>query len=234
MLIPKLPTVEQQIWRLRKQTRHDLGREKFIKVMWDWKDEYHEKINNSLRRTGGSFDWTREAFTMDANLSAAVNETFIRLHDEGIIYRANRLVNWCPALSTTLSNIELDNKELDGRTLLSVPGYQRKVEFGVITTFQYEVDATNEKIEIATTRPETILGDTAIAVNPKDGRYQHLIGKKARHPFIERLIPIIADPYVSMDFGTGCLKVTPGRFAPTRVSLCTLTFAQLTIPMTSN
>ncbi|CAD6572663.1 MAG: valine--tRNA ligase [Alectoria sarmentosa] len=195
--------VEQQIWRLQKQTRHDLGREKFIKVMWDWKDEYHGKINNALRRTGGSFDWTREAFTMDGNLSAAVNETFVRLHDEGIIYRANRLVNWCPALSTTLSNIELDNKELDGRTLLQVPGYQRKVEFGVITTFQYEIDATTERIEIATTRPETILGDTAIAVNPEDGRYKHLIGKKARHPFVERLLPIIADPYVSMDFGTG-------------------------------
>ena len=160
---------------------------------------------------GGSFDWTREAFTMDGNLSAAVTETFVRLHDEGIIYRANRLVNWCTKLNTAISNLEVDNKELEGRTLLDVPGYERKVEFGVIVHFQYEIDGTYEKIEVATTRPETMLGDTGIAVNPKDERYKHLIGKKARHPFIDRLMPIFADDYVDPEFGTGAVKITPAH-----------------------
>lgn len=148
---------------------------------------------------------------MDANLSAAVTETFVRLYDEGIIYRANRLVNWCTQLNTAISNIEVDNRELQGRTLLDVPGYTRKVEFGVITHFNYEIDGTGEKIEVATTRPETMLGDTAIAVNPKDERYQRFIGKNARHPFVDRLMPIIADDYVDPEFGTGAVKITPAH-----------------------
>jgi valyl-tRNA synthetase len=160
---------------------------------------------------GNSFDWSREAFTMDANLTAAVTETFVQLHDEGVIYRANRLVNWCTKLNTALSNLEVDNKELDGRTLLDVPGYDRKVEFGVIVHFQYELDGSNEKIEVATTRPETMLGDTGIAVNPKDERYKHLVGRKARHPFVDRLLPIIADDYVDPEFGTGAVKLTPAH-----------------------
>lgn len=156
-------------------------------------------------------DWSREAFTMDANLSAAVTETFVRLHDEGIIYRANRLVNWCTKLNTAISNLEVDNKELEGRTLLDVPGYDRKVEFGVIVHFNYEIDGTGEKIEVATTRPETMLGDTAIAVNPNDERYKHFVGKYARHPFVDRLMPIIADDYVDPEFGTGAVKITPAH-----------------------
>lgn len=160
---------------------------------------------------GGSFDWTREAFTMDENLSAAVTETFVKLHEEGIIYRANRLVNWCTILNTALSNLEVDNKEIEGRTLLDVPGYDRKVEFGVLTHFSYEMDGMEENIEVATTRPETMLGDTAIAVHPNDERYKHLLGKFARHPFVDRLIPIVADDYVDPEFGTGAVKITPAH-----------------------
>lgn len=149
---------------------------------------------------------------MDENLSAAVTETFVKLHEEGVIYRANRLVNWCTKLNTALSNLEVVNKELTGRTLLDVPGYEKKVEFGVIVHFQYPIEGSDEKIEVATTRIETMLGDTGIAVNPKDSRYTHLVGKTALHPFIEgRKLPIIADDYVDMEFGTGAVKLTPAH-----------------------
>lgn len=203
--------VENMLWRREKKTRHDIGREALVKRIWEWKGDYHKKINSVLRRMGGSFDWTREAFTMDENLSAAVTETFVQLHEEGIIYRENRLVNWDVKLNTSLSNLEVVNKELEGRTLLDVPGYDRKVEFGVITHFQYEIDGTNEKIEVATTRPETMLGDTGIVVNPKDPRYTHLHGKKAKHPFTDRLLPIVADEYADMEFGSGAVKMTPAH-----------------------
>ncbi|KAI4228106.1 MAG: hypothetical protein L6R36_001886 [Xanthoria steineri] len=203
--------VENMLWRREKKTRHDLGREAMVKRIWEWKEEYHMNINSALRRMGGSFDWTREAFTMDENCSAAVTETFVQLHEEGIIYRANRLVNWCTKLNTTVSNLEVDNKDLEGRTLIDVPGYEKKVEFGVLTHFQYEIEGTSEKIGVATTRPETMLGDTGIAVNPKDNRYTHLIGKNAIHPFVDRLLPIIADDYVDAEFGTGAVKMTPAH-----------------------
>ena len=203
--------VENMLWRREKKTRHDLGRPKFVSTVWEWKEDYHRFINESLRRIGSSFDWTREAFTMDANLSAAVTETFVRLHEEGIIYRANRLVSWCVKLNTALSNLEVDNKELEGRTLLDVPGYDRKVEFGVITHFNYQLDGSDEKIEVATTRPETMLGDSGIAVNPTDQRYTHLIGRFAKHPFVDRLMPIFADEYVDKEFGTGAVKITPAH-----------------------
>ena len=123
-------------------------------------------------------------------------ETFCRLHEEGYIYRENKLINWCVKLNTALSNLEVDNKEVEGRTLLDVPGYDRKVEFGVLTFFHYEIEG-GERIQVATTRPETLLGDSAIAVHPQDHRYKHLLGKNATHPFVDRLMPIIADEYVS-------------------------------------
>ncbi|KAE8141010.1 valyl-tRNA synthetase mitochondrial precursor [Aspergillus pseudotamarii] len=203
--------VEKMLWKKEKKTRHDLGREVFTDRVWEWKHEYHANIKNALRRVGGSFDWSREAFTMDPNLSAAVTETFVRLHEEGIIYRANRLVNWCVALNTSLSNLEVENKEVEGRTLLDVPGYEKKVEFGVLTHFCYEIDGTKERIEIATTRPETMIGDTGIAVHPEDKRYQQLIGKFAKHPFVDRLLPIVADTDVDPEFGTGAVKITPAH-----------------------
>ena len=161
--------------------------------------------------TAGSFDWTREAFTLDEKLSAAVMETFIRLHDEGLIYRANRLVNWCTRLSTSLSKLELENKELDGRTLLAVPGYDRKVEFGTLQHFFYEIEDSQERISCATTRIETMLGDTGIAVHPTDERYMHLIGKHAKHPYLDRTLPIFADEYVDKSFGSGAVKITPAH-----------------------
>ncbi|RDL36863.1 Valyl-tRNA synthetase-like protein [Venustampulla echinocandica] len=204
--------VENMLWRREQKTRHDLGRTEFVKTVWDWKNEYHTNINAVLRRMGGSFDWTREAFTMDDNFAAAVTETFVTLHDQGIIYRANRLVNWCTKLNTALSNLEVFNKELTGRTLLDVPGYAKKVEFGIIVHFKYKLEGSDETIEVATTRIETMLGDTGIAVHPDDERYKHLVGKNAVHPFIEgRLMPIVADDYVEKDFGTGAVKITPAH-----------------------
>ncbi|QIW95421.1 hypothetical protein AMS68_000939 [Peltaster fructicola] len=204
--------VENMLYHRRNGlTRHDLGREKFVETVWEWKEEYHKKINTVLGRLGASVDWTREAFTMDANLSAAVLQTFTQLHDEGLIYRANRLVNWCTKLSTALSNLEVDQKELEGSTKLDVPGYEKKIEFGSIWNFRYPIDGTDEFIEVATTRPETMLGDSGVAVHPSDERYKHLLGKKVKHPFVDRLLPIFGDETVEKDFGTGAVKITPAH-----------------------
>ncbi|KAL6303664.1 tRNA synthetases class I-domain-containing protein [Sparassis latifolia] len=207
--------VERRLFKTSGRTRHDLGREKFIDTVWDWKNDYQERITNQMRRLGGSFDWERVAFTMNENLSKAVVENFCRLHEDGILYRANRLVNWCVRLNTTLSNLEVEQKQLTGRTLLNVPGYdaKEKFEFGVITSFGYPIEGSaDEKIIVATTRPETMLGDTAIAVHPDDPRYKHLHGKFAVHPFLGRKIPIITDAIVvDMEFGTGAVKITPAH-----------------------
>ena len=203
--------VEKMIMRQEGKTRQDLGRAELVKRIWEWKEKYHGNINLALKRMGGSLDWTREAFTMNPNFTAAVTETFCKLHEEGFIYRSNKLVNWCTALNTSLSNLEVDNKELEGRTMLEVPGYGKKIEFGVITYFQYEVEGSNEKLEVATTRPETMLGDTGIAVNPKDERYAHLVGKYVTHPFVNRRLPIFTDDYVDVNFGSGAVKMTPAH-----------------------
>jgi valyl-tRNA synthetase len=203
--------VEKMLARREGKTRHDLGREKFIERTMDWKNEYHQHLTHTLKRMGGSFDWSREGFTMDKNGARAVTESFVRMHEDGLIYRSNRLVNWCVQLNTALSALEVDNKDLTGRTVLSVPGYERKVEFGVLTHFKYQIEGTDQFIEIATTRPETMLGDSGIAVHPKDERYKHLVGKQARHPFVDRLMPIVADEYVDPEFGTGAVKLTPAH-----------------------
>jgi valyl-tRNA synthetase len=204
--------VENMLYHRRNgMTRHDLGREKFVDLVWEWKEEYHMKINKVMRRLGGSMDWTRESFTMSPTLSAAVRQTFTQLHDEGLIYRANRLVNWCTKLNTSLSNLEVDQKELEGSTKLDVPGYEKKIEFGCLWNFKYPVDGSKETIEVATTRPETMLGDTGVAVHPDDERYKHLLGKKVKHPFVDRLLPIFADDTVDKEFGTGAVKITPAH-----------------------
>jgi valyl-tRNA synthetase len=204
--------VENMLWRKKEQTRHDLGRPKFVEVVQEWKEEYHQNINRVLKRMGGSFDWTREAFTMDKHFTGAVTETFVSLHDQGLIYRDNKLVNWCTKLNTALSNLEVVNKELSGPTKLDVPGYDKKIEFGVIVHFKYPIEGTDELIEVATTRIETMLGDTGIAIHPGDKRYAHLVGKNAIHPFIPgRLLPIIEDEYVDESFGTGAVKLTPAH-----------------------
>ncbi|CAD6904618.1 unnamed protein product [Tilletia controversa] len=209
--------VEKRLAKFEGKSRYDYGREAFLEKVFSWKDEYQGRISNQMRRLGASYDFNREAFTMDEVRSKAVTEAFCRLHEDGIIYRANRLVNWCCKLNTTLSNLEVDQKQLNGRTLMNVPGYPDnvRIEFGVIVSFAYEIEGSEsgERIVVATTRPETMLGDTAVAVHPKDPRYTHLHGKFLKHPFIpDRKIPIVADDItVDMEFGTGAVKITPAH-----------------------
>ena len=204
--------VEKKLQREEGVTRHDLGREKFLERVFEWKDVYGGKICNQLRRIGSSMDWTREAFTMDEKLSKAVKEAFVRMFDEGLIYRDNRLVNWSCQLKTAISDIEVDYIELDGPTMLAVPGHTKKVEFGVITSFAYPFEDGQGEVVVATTRIETMLGDTAVAVHPEDERYKSLHGKFVLHPFNGRRIPIICDAeLVDMEFGTGCVKITPAH-----------------------
>lgn len=207
--------VEKRLAKTEGKTRHDYGREAFLKRVFDWKDDYQARIGNQMRRLGASYDFSREAFTMDETRSKAVVETFCRMHEEGIIYRGTRLVNWCCKLSTTLSNLEVDQMQLNGRKMMNVPGYDEKerFEFGVIISFAYPIEGSDERIIVATTRIETMLGDTAIAVHPDDERYKHLHGKLAVHPFIpDRKVPIVADSIaVDMSFGTGAVKITPAH-----------------------
>ncbi|MEM0909894.1 MAG: valine--tRNA ligase [Pseudomonadota bacterium] len=176
-------------------TRHDLGREKFVERVWEWKEHSGGTITRQMRRLGTSPDWDREVFTMDENLSAAVQEVFIQLYDEGLIYRGQRLVNWDPALLTAVSDLEVINEE----------------ENGHMWHLRYPIEGSDEQLIVATTRPETMLGDAAVAVHPEDERYQHLIGKNVMLPIVDRLIPIIADDYVDPEFGTGCVKITPAH-----------------------
>lgn len=204
--------VEKQIWAKEKKTRHDYGREKFVEKVWEWKEDYHARIKNQFKKLGASYDWTRERFTLNPDLSEAVTEAFVRMHEDGTIYRASRLVNWSVKLNTAISNLEVDNKNIPGKTLLSVPGYEKKIEFGTLTSFSYPVENSDEKITVATTRPETIFGDTAVAVHPNDPRYKHLHGKFVVHPFVNRKLPIITDAEaVDMEFGTGAVKITPAH-----------------------
>ena len=190
-----------------------------MKKVWEWKETYGSRICNQIRCLGASVDWTREAFTMDANLSAAVTEAFVRFHEDGLLYRATRLVNWSCSLKSAISDIEVDYVELEGRTFMSVPNHKLrdKYEFGMITSFAYKVCADCAKVEgeevvVATTRLETMLGDSAVAVHPDDPRYSHLHGKFLQHPFLDRRIPVVADgELVDMNFGTGAVKVTPAH-----------------------
>ena len=175
-------------------SRHDLGRERFVQEVWDWKDEYHGRITQQQRRMGISCDWGRERFTLDDGLSDAVLEAFIRLYDAGLIYRGNYLVNWCPRCQSAISDLEVEHEEVQGK----------------LYTFRYPLKGGGH-LEVSTTRPETILGDTAVAVHPEDERYTHLVGKTALVPILGREIPVIADEHVDPAFGTGALKVTPGH-----------------------
>ena len=176
-------------------TRYQLGREEFIKRVWQWKEESGGQIINQLKRLGASCDWERERFTLDEGLSKAVRKVFVDLYKEGLIYRSNYIVNWCPRCHTALSDLEVEHEEKES----------------FLYYILYPVKGVDEKICIATTRPETMLGDTAIAVHPEDERYKELIGKTAILPILNREIPIIADKYVEKEFGTGALKVTPAH-----------------------
>jgi valyl-tRNA synthetase len=186
--------VERQLG-LENISRHDLGRDKFTEKVWDWKSKSGGTITSQMRRLGASVDWERERFTMDESLSKAVRKVFVDLYNEGLIYRGKRLVNWDPVLLTAVSDLEVISKE----------------ENGFLWHIKYQVADSDESLVVATTRPETMLGDSAVAVHPEDERYQHLVGKFINLPLSDRKIPIIADDYVDKEFGTGCVKITPAH-----------------------
>jgi valyl-tRNA synthetase len=186
--------VERQLAKEGKK-RHDMGREKFVERVWEWKKQYGGAILNQMKRLGASVDWDREYFTMDEDLSRTVREVFVRLYEEGLIYRGYYIVNWCPWHETAISDLEVKHEETAGH----------------LWEIRYPVVGTDEFITVATTRPETMLGDTAIAVNPKDERYTHLHGKKVMLPLMNREIPIITDELAQPEFGTGAVKVTPAH-----------------------
>ena len=175
--------------------RHQLGREKFIERVWKWKEQSGGTIIGQLKRLGASCDWSRERFTMDKGLSEAVKEVFIRLYQEGLIYRSHYIINWCPRCQTALSDLEVEHQEVLGK----------------LYHLKYPFKEGDHYLVVATTRPETVMGDTAVAVNPEDKRYQADLGKKILLPVVNREIPVIGDPYVDIEFGTGCLKITPAH-----------------------
>jgi len=177
------------------QSRHDLGREKFVERVWEWKQQSGSTITNQMRRLGASVDWSRERFTMDPGLSAAVRKVFVQWYRDGLLYRGRRLVNWDPVLMTAVSDLEVDNQEKDGS----------------LWSIRYPTADGSDSLVVATTRPETMLGDVAVAVHPEDERYAHLIGKRLKLPLTEREIPVIADDYVEREFGTGAVKITPAH-----------------------
>ena len=193
--------VERKIAAEEGKTRHDLGREAFIKKVWEWKEESGGHITRQLRRMGASVDWSRERFTMDDGFYKAVQEVFVRLHEEGLIYRGKRLVNWDPALHTAISDLEVENKEQQG----SFWHFRYPLADGVKT------DDGKDYVVVATTRPETLLGDTGVAVNPEDPRYASLVGKFIELPLVGRRIPIVADEHADMEKGSGCVKITPAH-----------------------
>ena len=186
--------VERQL-DAQKISRHDLGREAFLKKVWEWKDASGSSITRQIRRLGASIDWAREYFTMDEKMSAAVVEVFVRLHEQGLIYRGKRLVNWDPVLGTAVSDLEVVSEE----------------EAGSLWHIRYPLSDGSDELIVATTRPETLLGDVAVMVNPEDTRYRHLIGRMVNLPLCNKTIPIIADSYVDPAFGTGVVKVTPAH-----------------------
>ena len=187
--------VEETLRNEEGKTRYDLGREEFTKRVWDWKQKYGDRIINQLKKLGSSCDWTRERFTMDDSLSKAVKEVFVTLYEKGLIYQGDRIINWCPSCTTALSDAEVEYAE----------------QAGHFWHIKYPVKDSDEFVIIATTRPETLLGDTAVAVHPEDERYAHLVGKTLILPLVGREIPVVADEYVDKDFGTGAVKITPAH-----------------------
>lgn len=185
--------VEQMLREEKGLSRHDIGREEFLKLVWQWKEKYGDRIINQLKKIGSSCDWSRECFTMDDNLSAAVRKTFVNLYNKGLIYRGFRIINWCPSCATAISDAEVEHKELEG----------------AFWHIRYKLSDCDEYLTVATTRPETMLGDTAVAVNPDDERYKKYIGKMLDLPLTGRQIPVVADEHAKPEFGTGCVKITP-------------------------
>lgn len=187
--------VEKQLYKEEKKTKHDVGREEFLKKIWDWKEKYGQEIVNQQKKMGVSCDWDYSTFTMDEVPNKAVKKFFVKMYNEGLIYQADYIVNWDPTLQSAISDAEVDHKELKGH----------------FYHILYNVKDSDDVLEIATTRPETLFADTAVAVHPEDERFKHLIGKKAIVPLCQREVEIIADEYVDREKGTGCLKVTPGH-----------------------
>ncbi|MDP2418772.1 MAG: class I tRNA ligase family protein, partial [Hydrogenophaga sp.] len=192
--------VERQL-QAQGISRHDMGptpaeaRKNFVAKVWEWKEESGNTITTQMRRMGDSVDWSREYFTMDPKLSKVVTETFVKLYQQGLIYRGKRLVNWDPVLMSAVSDLEVESEEEDG----------------FLWHIRYPVEGSEESLVVATTRPETMLGDTAVMVHPEDERYTHLIGQQVKLPITGRLVPVIADAYVDKAFGTGVVKVTPAH-----------------------
>ncbi len=187
--------VEEQLRVNEGLTRYDLGRDKFLERVWDWKHQYGNRIISQLKKLGASCDWSRERFTMDEGCSRAVREVFVNLYDKGLIYRGNRIINWCPHCITALSDAEVEYSEQEG----------------YFWHIKYPIKGEDGYVEVATTRPETMFGDTAVAVNPEDEATKHLIGKTLILPIVGREIPVVADDYVEIGFGTGCVKITPAH-----------------------
>ncbi|HEY8360060.1 MAG TPA: class I tRNA ligase family protein, partial [Ramlibacter sp.] len=188
--------VERQLQE-QGQSRHDLGRENFVRKVWEWKEKSGNTITTQMRRMGDSVDWSHEYFTMDDKLSAIVTQTFVQLYQQGLIYRGKRLVNWDPELKTAVSDLEVESEEEDG----------------FLWHIRYPLADGSGHLTVATTRPETMLGDVAVMVHPEDERYRHLVGKSVKLPLCDRDIPVIADDYVDREFGTGVVKVTPAHDA---------------------
>lgn len=206
--------VEKRLLKEENVSRHDLGREKFLEKVWDWKDQYESRIHHQFKMVGCSAAWGKQYFSMDENVTKAVVECFNTLWEDGLIYRATRMINWSCKLKTALSEIEVDYIDIEKRTKLAVPGHnpEYKYEFGVLTSFGYTLENSDEQVIVATTRLETMLGDSAVAIHPEDERYKHLHGKFLKHPFCDRRIPIVLDAeLVDMAFGTGCVKITPAH-----------------------
>ncbi|MGA9532335.1 MAG: valine--tRNA ligase [Anaerolineales bacterium] len=187
--------VEKHLLRTEEVTRREIGREAFEAKVWEWKEKYGDIITNQIRRLGASCDWSRQRFTLDQGLSDAVREAFVRLYEKGLIYRGDYMINWSPGLQTAVSDLEVEYHE----------------EQGTLYYFKYRIKGEETSIPVATTRPETILGDTAVAVHPDDDRFRALVGRTALVPILDREIPVIADSYVDREFGTGALKITPGH-----------------------
>mmetsp|Transcript_50255 Transcript_50255/g.108900 ORF Transcript_50255/g.108900 Transcript_50255/m.108900 type:complete len:1012 (-) Transcript_50255:422-3457(-) len=208
--------VEKKLAKEHKLSRHDIGREEFLKKVFEYKDQFHARITTQLRRLGCSLDWSREVFTMDEMRAASVNAAFVRFYEDKLIYRDVRLTNWCCALRSGISDIEVDYIDIETRTRIAVPGHpkDKTYVFGVIWSFAYKLEgSSDEEIVVATTRPETMLGDVAVAVHPDDPRYKHLHGRHFVHPFVEgRKLKLITDAtLVDMNFGTGAVKITPAH-----------------------
>ena len=207
--------VEKRLFKSTGKTRHDLGRTAFLEKVWEWKNEYSTNIYSQMKRLGGSFDWDRATFTMDPHMQDAVQHAFIKMFNDGLIYRDTKLVNWCSHLNTALSNLEVDQIPVKN-TKVKLPGYKKPMIFGQLMQFKYQLcsksgELVDKYLTIATTRLETLLGDVAVCVHPDDPRYADIHNMCVYHPLLKTVLPIVKDTYVDLEFGTGVVKITPAH-----------------------